>query len=192
MTRDELTCQVITGVEALLELLGTHADAGTADTPARFLRAMQEMAGGLADGANPADVLDTVFESDHDELVLVRDVPFVSVCEHHLLPFTGTATIGYLPSHGRIVGLSKLARLLDGYARRPQVQERLTQQVAGALVERLRPLAAGVVIRSEHGCMTCRGVRKPGATMVTSCLHGVWRTDAAARAEFLSLGGARG
>jgi GTP cyclohydrolase I len=136
--------------------------------------------------AEPGEVLSTTFELSHDEMVLVRDIELWSVCEHHLLPFTGVAHIGYIPSHGRVTGLSKLARLVDAFAKRPQVQERLTSQIADALVEHLGARGVIVVIEAEHLCMTMRGVRKPGAKTVTSAVRGVM-ANPATRAEVMSL-----
>jgi len=137
---------------------------------------------------NPARHLDVRFEADHDELVLVRDIPFASMCEHHLMPFMGTAHVGYIPGiDGRITGISKLARLVDGVARRPQVQERLTGEVADRLEAALGPRGVIVVIEAEHLCMTMRGVRKPGAVTVTSAVRGLLRHDAKARAEAMSV-----
>jgi GTP cyclohydrolase I len=135
---------------------------------------------------DPAEVLSKTFEIDHDEMVLVRDIEVWSTCEHHLLPFTGVAHVAYIPAKGRITGLSKLARLVDAYAKRPQVQERLTTQVADALVEHLHPQGVMVVIECEHLCMTMRGVRKPGAKTVTSAVRGVMNSPAT-RAEAMSL-----
>ncbi|GFG69115.1 GTP cyclohydrolase I FolE [Mycolicibacter senuensis] len=169
---------------ALLHALGIST-AGDAlrDTPRRMARAYAEM-------FTPTPFEATTFpnEEGYDELVLVRDIPFRSVCEHHLLPFTGTACVGYLPGD-RILGLSKLARVVDYVACRPQVQERLTKQVADWLTEHLQPRAVGVVIRAEHTCMTLRGVRASGSTTVTSTLSGALRTDACSRREFFALAG---
>ena len=158
---------------------------GLAETPARVARAAAEMYGGLHE--DPATVLDKTFDLGHEELVLVKDIPFYSTCEHHLVPFHGVAHVGYIPSaEGLVTGLSKLARLVDAFARRPQVQERLTTQVVDALVSALRPLGAIVVVECEHLCMSMRGVRKPGAKTITSAVRGELRLPAA-RAEALSL-----
>jgi GTP cyclohydrolase I len=133
-------------------------------------------------------VLQTTFDEEHDELVLVKDIPLYSVCEHHLVPWHGTAAVGYIPGKdGRITGLSKLARLVDLYARRPQVQERLTSQVADAMARRLEPQGVIVVIEAEHLCMAMRGVRKPGARTMTSAVRGIFKDDPRTRAEALSL-----
>jgi GTP cyclohydrolase I len=141
----------------------------------------------LFDGLHkdPASTLDAIFEEDHREMVIVRDIPFYSMCEHHLLPFHGLAHFGYLPD-GRIVGLSKIARLVDCLSRRPQVQERLSGVIVDTFCEVLRPLGCGVVIEAEHLCMTMRGVRKPGSRMVTTALRGVFRDSAETRGEFLA------
>lgn len=158
---------------------------GLKQTPARVARAYAEMFAGLR--LEPSDVLTTIFDADHDELVLVKDIEVYSVCEHHLVPFHGVAHVGYVPSEdGRITGLSKLARLVDVYARRPQVQERLTSQVADALMATLKPLGAIVVVECEHLCMSMRGVRKPGSRTVTSAVRGQLRKPAT-RAEAMSL-----
>jgi GTP cyclohydrolase I len=139
---------------------------------------------GLSD--DPRRHLRTVFTERYDEVVLLRDIEFHSLCEHHLLPFTGRAHVAYLPG-GKVVGLSKLARLVEGYARRPQVQERLTTQIADALMEELSPAGAACVIEATHTCMTIRGVKKPGSTMVTSALRGIFKDNASSRHEILSL-----
>ncbi|HWL99676.1 MAG TPA: GTP cyclohydrolase I FolE [Nocardioidaceae bacterium] len=158
---------------------------GLVDTPRRVARAYAEMFAGMR--MRPEDVLTTTFDIGHDEMVLVKDIEVWSMCEHHLVPFTGVAHIGYIPSEdGRITGLSKLARLVDVYARRPQVQERLTTQVADALSDLLKPRGSIVVFECEHLCMTMRGVRKPGAKTVTSAVVGQLR-DPATRAEAMSL-----
>jgi GTP cyclohydrolase I len=137
---------------------------------------------------DPTQVLEAVFEADHDEMIMVRDIPMASVCEHHLIPFVGKAHVAYIPNEqGRITGLSKLARLVDGLARRPQVQERLTAQIADAMVERLEPRGALVVIEAEHLCMSMRGVRKPGAVTVTSAVRGMFRNSMSTRMEAMNL-----
>jgi GTP cyclohydrolase I len=174
------------GVRLLLEGIGEDLGRpGMRDTPARVARMYQEITTGLREDAS--EVLRAVFEEGHDEMVMVRDIPMYSLCEHHLLPFIGKAHVAYVPSEGRITGLSKLARLVDGLAKRPQVQERLTSQVADALVERLRPQGALVVIEAEHLCMSMRGVRKPGAITVTSAVRGVFRASMPTRLEAMNL-----
>ncbi len=158
---------------------------GLKDTPARVARAYAELTAGLHQ--EPQDVLTTVFDIGHDEMVLVRDIELWSMCEHHLVPFTGVAHVGYIPNeNGKITGLSKLARLVDVYAKRPQVQERLTTQIADALVEILEARGVIVVIEAEHLCMTMRGVRKAGARTITSAVRGLMHQPAT-RAEAMSL-----
>jgi GTP cyclohydrolase IA len=173
-------------VRELLIAVGEDPDRdGLLATPDRVARAYAEAFAGLR--MEPADVLTTTFDAGHDELIVVKDIEVWSTCEHHLVPFTGVAHVGYIPSaDGRITGLSKLARLVDVFARRPQVQERLTTQVADSLMEILRPRGAITVIDCEHLCMTMRGVRKPGARTVTSAVRGQLR-DPATRAEAMSL-----
>lgn len=170
----------------LLCAIGEDPDRdGLRDTPARVARSYEEMFAGL--WQDPALVLSRQFEIDHDEMVLVRDIELYSICEHHLVPFHGVAHIGYIPSRtGRVTGLSKLARLVEIYARRPQVQERLTAQVADALVEHLDARGVIVVVECEHLCMSMRGVRKPGARTITSAVRGILRKSAT-RAEAMSL-----
>jgi GTP cyclohydrolase I len=159
---------------------------GLKRTPARVAAMYAEIFGGLDE--NPADHLNVTFEAEHDEMVMVRDIPLHSCCEHHLVPFAGRAHVAYIPGpDGRITGLSKIARLVDGFARRPQVQERLTTQIADALVEELRPEGALVMIEAEHLCMSMRGVRKPGALTITSAVRGLFKTNAATRAEAMTL-----
>ncbi|MEZ0051306.1 GTP cyclohydrolase I [Mycobacterium sp. MAA66] len=159
---------------------------GLVETPARVARAFKEIFGGLY--TDPDAVLDTTFDEGHDELVLVKEIPMYSTCEHHLVSFHGVAHVGYIPGHdGRVTGLSKIARLVDLYAKRPQVQERLTAQIADALMRKLNPRGAIVVIEAEHLCMAMRGVRKPGAITTTSAVRGQFKTDKASRAEALEL-----
>ena len=174
-------------VRELLIAVGEDPDReGLRETPARVARAYKETLAGLF--CDPADVLEKVFNEGHQELVLVRDIPVYSTCEHHLLPFLGKAHVGYIPSvDGKVTGLSKLARLVDMYAKRPQVQERLTSQVADALVERLHAQSVIVVIECEHLCMAMRGIRKPGAVTTTSAVRGGFQRNSASRAEALSL-----
>jgi GTP cyclohydrolase I len=157
---------------------------GLIETPRRVVKAFKEMTVGY--DTDISKILGVTFDVDCDEMVVVKDIPFSSLCEHHMLPFTGTATVAYIPGK-RVVGLSKIPRLVDAYAKRLQVQERLTNQIADAMVEHLEPLGVGVIIKGHHSCMSLRGVGKSG-TMMTSALRGVIRTKAAARAEFLHLG----
>lgn len=178
-----------TALEAVVALLGLVGEDPTRDglveTPRRVVKSLREMTRGYT--VDIAALLAVTFDEPHDELVLVRKVPFHSLCEHHMLPFTGHATVGYIPRNG-IVGLSKLARLVDAYARRLQVQERLTTQIADALTEHLNPLAVGVIVEAEHHCMAMRGIERR-APMVTSCLRGLLRERPDLRQEFLALAG---
>lgn len=160
---------------------------GLIDTPKRVLKAFKEMTSGYQEC--PADILSKIFEEPYDEVVISRAIPFTSLCEHHLLPFTGTVDVGYLPSRRGVVGLSKLARLVDCFSKRLQVQERMTRQIADSIMTHLVAQGAAVVVRAEHSCMACRGVKKAGSEMVTSCMLGVFRDKPEARAEFLSLCG---
>jgi GTP cyclohydrolase I len=173
-------------VRELLLAVGEDPDRdGLRDTPARVARAYAEIFAGLRQ--EPAEVLSTTFDLSHDEIILVKDIEVYSTCEHHLVPFHGVAHVGYIPNeNGQITGLSKLARLVDIYAKRPQVQERLTTQIAEALVEVLQPRGVIVVIECEHLCMSMRGIRKPGARTVTSAVRGQLR-EPATRAEAMSL-----
>ncbi len=174
-------------VRELLLAVGEDPDrAGLQETPARVARAYAETFAGL--WQDPLEILGTTFDENHDELVLVKDIAMYSTCEHHLVPFHGVAHVGYIPgADGRVTGLSKVARLVDVYARRPQVQERLTRQIADALAEALKPRGVLVVIEAEHLCMAMRGIRKPGTTTVTSAVRGIFRENAATRAEAMSL-----
>jgi GTP cyclohydrolase I len=174
-------------VRELLIAVGEDPDReGLVATPARVARSYAEMFAGLH--VDPAEVLKTTFDEHHDELVLVKDIPLYSTCEHHLVPFHGSAAVGYIPGdEGRITGLSKLARLVDLSARRPQVQERLTSQVADAVMSRLEPHGVIVVIEAEHLCMAMRGVRKPGSITMTSAVRGIFKEDPRTRAEAMSL-----
>lgn len=174
-------------VRELLIAVGEDPDRpGVLDTPARVARMYREMFAGLY--TDPDDVLSTTFDEGHQEMVLVRDIPMYSTCEHHLVAFHGVAHVGYIPgSQGKLTGLSKLARLVDLYAKRPQVQERLTSQVADAIMRKLDPRGAIVVVEAEHLCMAMRGIRKPGATTTTSAVRGLLQTSAVSRAEALDL-----
>jgi GTP cyclohydrolase I len=174
------------GIEALLRLM--DPDPGRESlvrTPTRVLRGMLEFVA-QAD-TEVDDLLLTRFDENCDEIVLVGPIRFISLCEHHLLPFVGTGHIGYIPADGKVIGLSKLPRLLDHFARRPQMQERLTRQVADAFEEHVKPLGVGVVLRAQHSCLTLRGARKQEAEMVTSAMRGVFRTKPEARAELMAL-----
>jgi GTP cyclohydrolase IA len=173
-------------VRMILEAVGEDPTReGLVDTPARVARMYQEIFAGLA--LDPRDQFSVVFGEDHEELVLVKDIPFFSTCEHHLVPFLGKAHVGYIPCGGRVTGLSKLARAVEAVARRPQLQERITATVADAIMEKLDPHGVMVVVEAEHMCMTMRGVKKPGAKTITSAVRGVFAENAASRAEVLSL-----
>ncbi|MFF2027773.1 GTP cyclohydrolase I FolE [Streptomyces sp. NPDC058171] len=174
-------------VRELLAAVGEDPDRpGLVDTPARVARAYKEIFGGLY--TDPDSVLNTTFDEGHQELVLVRDIPMFSTCEHHLVSFHGVAHVGYIPGKsGKVTGLSKLARVVDLYAKRPQVQERLTSQIADAVMRKLDPRGAIVVVEAEHLCMAMRGIRKPGASTTTSAVRGLLQSSAASRAEALDL-----
>jgi GTP cyclohydrolase I len=179
--------KVEAGVRLILEGIGEDLDRpGLRETPGRVARVYEEITSGLRE--DPARVLEAVFEEGHDEMVMVRDIPMYSLCEHHLTVFHGKAHVAYIPNEqGRITGLSKLARLVDGLARQPQIQERLTAQIADAMVERLEPRGALVVIEAEHLCMSMRGVRKPGTITVTSAVRGSFRDSMSTRLEAMNL-----
>ena len=177
--------------EVLLAIGEDPERDGLRDTPARVARMYAETCAGLH--ADPRAHLKVTFDENHDEMIMVRDIPMYSQCEHHLIPFIGQAHVAYIPNEdGRITGLSKLARLVDGYAQRPQVQERLTKQVADAIDEVLAPRGVLVVIEAEHLCMSMRGVRKPGTLTVTSAVRGLFKENPATRAEVMSLIGPPG
>jgi GTP cyclohydrolase I len=172
-------------IHEMIGAIGLNPDSdGLHDTPRRITDMYLELFEGL--WQDPREVLTVQFAEDHDEMVILRDIPFYSMCEHHFLPFHGRAAVGYLPD-GKIVGLSKLARAVEIFARRPQVQERLTGQIADVIEEVVGAKGVGVVIEAEHLCMTARGVRKPGSSMVTSAMRGRFRSDQNTRQEFLSL-----
>jgi GTP cyclohydrolase I len=174
-------------IRELLFAIGEDPERdGLQDTPARVARAYREMFAGLY--TDPDSVLNTMFDEEHDELVIVKEIPLYSTCEHHLVSFHGVAHVGYIPGKdGKVTGLSKIARMVDLYAKRPQVQERLTSQIADALVRQLDPSGVIVVLEAEHLCMAMRGVRKPGAVTTTSAVRGLFKTNPASRAEALDL-----
>lgn len=177
--------RIMAAVREILVAIGEDPDReGLVETPRRVAEAYAELFSGVHD--DPTRHLRVTFDEQHNEMVVLRDIPFASVCEHHLMPFTGHAHIGYIPE-GRIVGLSKLARLVEGFARRPQVQERMTSEIADAIMNELQPDGCGVVIEAVHTCMTIRGVRKPGSAMITSAMRGGFRRRAETRAEFLEI-----
>ncbi len=179
--------QVADAVRSLLEAVGEDPQRdGLIGTPDRVADMYEEIFSGL--GRDPVDEIDVVFDAEHDEMIMVRDIPFASTCEHHLVPFIGKAHVAYIPNEkGQITGLSKLVRVVEVLARRPQVQERLTTQVAEALETALQPRGVLVVVEAEHLCMTMRGVRKPGSQTVTSAVRGIFRTNTATRAEAMGL-----
>ena len=172
-------------VRDLLLAIGEDVDReGLAGTPRRVAEMYAEILGGLRE--NPAEQLDVTFDEQHEEMIILRNIAFYSLCEHHLLPFSGVAHVAYIP-RGRIVGISRLARVVDSLARRPQVQERLTSQIADLIEERLQPRGVAVVVKAEHLCMTMRGIKKPGSKVVTSATRGGFRARQATRMEFLAL-----
>jgi GTP cyclohydrolase IA len=179
-------------VREILTAIGEDPDRdGLRATPRRIAAMYEEIFSGLHD--DPCRHLVTTFEAEHDEMVMVRDIPLYSLCEHHLVPFAGRAHVAYVPGDdGRITGLSKLARVVDGYAKRPQVQERLTTQIADAMMEALEPLGVFVVIEAEHFCMSMRGIKKPGSLTITSAVRGLFKDNPATRAEAMSFVGQPG
>ncbi|WP_202080015.1 GTP cyclohydrolase I FolE [Caldalkalibacillus salinus] len=180
------TDKIEQAVKMIIEAVGENPEReGLQDTPKRVAKMYTEVFEGL--DQDPEAYFDVVFGEDHEELVLVKDIPFYSMCEHHFVPFYGKAHVGYIPKGGRVTGLSKLARAVEAVARRPQLQERITSTVADAIVEKLDPHGVIVVVEAEHMCMTMRGVRKPGAKTVTSAVRGCFIDDAPARAEVLGL-----
>ena len=177
--------KIAAGVRMIIEAIGDDPDReGLKDTASRVARMYGEFFHGLHE--DPRTYLQVVFDEQHDEMVLVKDVPFHSMCEHHLLPFHGQVHAAYIP-HGRVVGLSKIARVIEVFARRPQVQERMTSQIADLLIDELDAHGVGVVVEASHTCMTMRGVKKPGSLMVTSAMRGSFKSDLATRNEFMSL-----
>jgi GTP cyclohydrolase IA len=179
--------RVRAAVSELLTAIGEDPERdGLVNTPVRVAAMYEELFSGLHD--DPARHLEVTFAAEHDEMVMVRDIPFASLCEHHLVPFIGRAHVAYIPADdGRITGLSKLARLVDGYARRLQVQERMTSQIADAIASVLSPRGVLVVIEAEHLCISMRGVKKPGTTTITSSVRGLFRSDVATRAEAMQF-----
>jgi GTP cyclohydrolase I len=177
--------RVVAAVREIITAIGDDPDRpDLVATPQRIARMYQELFAGV--NFDPRRILGESLEESHDEMVIIKDIPFYSLCEHHFLPFYGVAHVGYVPK-GRVVGISKLARVVDAYAKRPQVQERLTSQVADTIQECLHPDGVAVVVEAEHLCMTMRGIKKPGSRVVTSAVRGSFRRSALTRAEFLSL-----
>ena len=173
-------------VREIIEAIGEDPEReGLIDTPKRIARMYEEIFSGMKE--DPKEHLKVYFQEQTEELVLVKDIPFYSTCEHHFLPFHGKAHVAYLPKGGRLTGLSKLARTVETVARRPQLQERLTAQVADSIMEALSPYGVVVVVEAEHMCMTMRGIKKPGSKTVTSAVRGIFNKDVAARAEVMSL-----
>ena len=173
-------------IRMILEAIGEDPQReGLMKTPERVAKMYEEIFSGLK--TDPADHLKVSFTEYHDELVLVKDIPIYSMCEHHLLPFFGTAHVAYIPKDGKVLGISKLVRVADCYAHRPQLQERLTSQIADCVFDNIKPHGVGVVIQAEHMCMTMRGVRKPGAVTITSAVRGIFETRTQTRAELMSL-----
>lgn len=181
---------MLDAVQNLLIGIGEDPERdGLRDTPARVVKALAEMTEGYQQ--DPKTILSKQFDNDgkYDQMIILTDIDFVSLCEHHMLPFYGKAGVAYVPGNNKIVGLSKLARLVECFARRLQVQERMTQQIADALDAELQPIGVGVIIKAHHSCMSCRGIKKAGASMITSSLKGVLKEDLSARQEFLKLVG---
>lgn len=173
-------------VREILSAIGEDAKRqGLRDTPARVARMYEEIFSGI--NKNPEKELDVIFEKEHDEIILLKGIPLYSVCEHHMVPFIGTAHVAYIPSGNRITGLSKIARIVDGYAKRLQVQERLTTEIADCIMKKLKPQGVMVVVEAEHLCMSMRGVKKPGVLTVTSAVRGVFRSNQKTRSETLAL-----
>ncbi len=173
-------------VRMILEAIGEDPEReGLKETPYRVARMYKEIFSGLQE--DPESHLQKIFYEDHDEMVIVKDIPLYSICEHHLLPFYGKAHVAYIPRKGNVTGLSKLARVVDGFAKRPQLQERLTAQIADTIMQKLKAIGTLVVIEAEHMCMTFRGVRKPGSKTVTSAVRGVFQKNEATRSEAFSL-----
>jgi GTP cyclohydrolase I len=178
--------QIEEGVKMILEAIGENPSReGLKDTPQRVARMYEEIFCGLKQ--DPKENLKICFTEEHEEMVLIKDIPLYSMCEHHLLPFYGKAHIAYIPRKGKITGLSKLARVVEGFSKRPQLQERLTSQIADSVVEALQPRGVIVVIEAEHMCMTMRGVKKPGSATLTSAVRGVFEKNEATRAEAYAL-----
>jgi len=178
--------KIETAVRMILEAIGEDPDReGLVDTPKRVARMYEEVFAGLSQ--DPSEHLERYFAEEHEEMVLVKDIPLYSMCEHHLLPFYGKAHVAYIPRKGKVTGLSKLARVVEGFAKRPQLQERLTSQIADAIMDRLSPRGVLVVIEAEHMCMTMRGVKKPGSKTITSAVRGIFASSVATRAEAMAL-----
>jgi GTP cyclohydrolase I len=187
MTKQEINKpQIEQAVRMILEAIGEDPEReGVLNTPKRVASMYEEIFSGMT--TDPQEFLQVCFSEYHDELILVKDIPIYSMCEHHLLPFYGKAHVAYIPKGGKVVGISKLARVAEAYAHRPQLQERLTSQIADCINDALNPYAVGVIIEAEHMCMTMRGIRKPGSITVTSAVRGLFETRSEVRAELFSL-----
>jgi GTP cyclohydrolase I len=173
-------------VRMILEAVGEDPDReGVVETPKRVARMYEEIFSGINE--DPKEYFDTIFGEEHEELVLVKDIQFYSVCEHHLVPFYGKAHVAYIPKNGKVTGLSKLARAVEAISKRPQLQERITSTIANSIMEKLEPHGVMVILEAEHMCMTMRGVKKPGAKTVTSAVRGIFAEDYRSRSEVLSL-----
>ncbi|MCL6571349.1 MAG: GTP cyclohydrolase I FolE [Bacillus sp. (in: Bacteria)] len=178
--------QIEEAVRLILDAIGEDPNReGLLDTPKRVAKMYEEVFSGL--NQDPKQHFETIFSEDHEELVLVKDIPFYSMCEHHLVPFFGKAHVAYIPKNGRVAGLSKLARAVEDVAKRPQLQERITSTIANSIMETLEPHGAMVVVEAEHMCMTMRGVKKPGSKTITTAVRGIFATDVSARSEVLTL-----
>lgn len=178
--------QIEEAVRQIIAAIGEDPNReGLLDTPKRVAKMYEEVFSGLNE--DPKEHFETIFSEDHEELVLVKDIPFYSMCEHHLVPFFGKAHVAYIPKNGRVTGLSKLARAVEAVAKRPQLQERITSTIADSIMDKLEPHGVMVVVEAEHMCMTMRGVKKPGSKTVTTAVRGVYTEDSVARSEVLSL-----
>lgn len=180
--------KIALSINLFLEGIGENPNRqGLLETPSRVARMCEELYSGLDKAGDPAKVIKPLISEEHDEIILLKDIPFYSICEHHLMPFIGKAHVAYLPSHGRITGISKLARVVDIFSKRPQIQERLTAGIAETIMKALKPKGVMVIIEAEHLCMTMRGIKKPGSRMTTSVVRGVFRSNPATRAETMNL-----
>lgn len=178
--------QIEEGVRMILKAIGEDPNReGLQDTPKRVAKMYEEVFEGL--NQDPGEYFETIFQEDHEELVLVKDIPFYSMCEHHLVPFYGKAHVAYIPRNGKVTGLSKLARAVEAVSKRPQLQERITSTIADTIMNKLNPYGVMIILEAEHMCMTMRGVKKPGSKTVTSAVRGIFVKDARARSEVLSL-----
>ncbi|MGZ4105988.1 MAG: GTP cyclohydrolase I FolE [Tumebacillaceae bacterium] len=185
-TKEVNYAKIEEAVRMILEAVGDDPNReGVLDTPKRVAKMYAEVFSGL--GKNPEDELTAIFNEMHEEVVIVKDIPFFSTCEHHLVPFYGKAHVAYIPRNGQVTGLSKLARVVETVARQPQLQERITSTVADTLVNKIDPIGVAVIVEAEHMCMTMRGVKKPGASTITTSVRGLYKDDAVARAEVFSL-----